>query len=144
MEGPVEVKTIGQQEERNWLQACDRTVSRQSPRRRWQRSFVALSPPCNPKKLSFSGPYAYGTPSGDSDIDLLVILDTPARQSATCVSHGCSDHGHFRWILSSERRLKSLELWKRAMPLSTSSSRRAACYMRDPIRVPMVVSAGYQ
>ena len=32
-----------------------------------------------PEKIILFGSYAYGTPSGDSDVDLLVILDTKAR-----------------------------------------------------------------
>jgi predicted nucleotidyltransferase len=31
-----------------------------------------------PEKIILFGSYAYGTPSGDSDVDLLVILDTKA------------------------------------------------------------------
>jgi predicted nucleotidyltransferase len=32
-----------------------------------------------PEKIILFGSYAYGTPSRDSDVDLLVVLDTPAR-----------------------------------------------------------------
>jgi predicted nucleotidyltransferase len=32
-----------------------------------------------PEKILLFGSYVYGTPSGDSDVDLLVILDTPSR-----------------------------------------------------------------
>jgi predicted nucleotidyltransferase len=41
-----------------------------------------------PEKIILFGSYAYGTPSGDSDIDLLVVLDTPARPAERylCVS----------------------------------------------------------
>jgi uncharacterized protein len=40
-----------------------------------QRIVAALKP----SKILLFGSYAYGTPSGDSDIDLLVIVDTTAR-----------------------------------------------------------------
>jgi predicted nucleotidyltransferase len=41
-----------------------------------------------PEKIILFGSYAYGTPSGDSDVDLLVVLDTPARPAERylCVS----------------------------------------------------------
>jgi predicted nucleotidyltransferase len=41
-----------------------------------------------PEKIILFGSYAYGTPSGDSDVDLLVILDTPTRPAERylCVS----------------------------------------------------------
>jgi predicted nucleotidyltransferase len=32
-----------------------------------------------PQKIILFGSYVYGTPSADSDVDLLVILDTQAR-----------------------------------------------------------------
>ena len=33
----------------------------------------------HPEKVILFGSYVYGTPSGDSDVDLLVILETKAR-----------------------------------------------------------------
>ena len=33
----------------------------------------------HPQKIILFGSYVYGTPSGDSDVDLLIILDTHAR-----------------------------------------------------------------
>jgi uncharacterized protein len=33
----------------------------------------------HPERVILFGSYAYGTPSGDSDVDLLVILETDAR-----------------------------------------------------------------
>jgi predicted nucleotidyltransferase len=33
----------------------------------------------HPRKIILFGSYVYGTPTADSDVDLLVILDTPAR-----------------------------------------------------------------
>jgi predicted nucleotidyltransferase len=33
----------------------------------------------DPCKIILFGSYGYGTPTGDSDVDLLVIVDTPTR-----------------------------------------------------------------
>lgn len=35
----------------------------------------------HPEKIILFGSYAYGTPSNDSDVDLLVIMETEARPS---------------------------------------------------------------
>ncbi len=35
---------------------------------------------CHPQKVILFGSYAYGTPTADSDVDLLVVLDTDEPQ----------------------------------------------------------------
>ena len=36
----------------------------------------------DPKQIILFGSYAYGTPRPESDVDLLVVMDTPLRQAA--------------------------------------------------------------
>ena len=44
----------------------------------------------HPRKIILFGPYVYGTPTADSDVDLLVILDTPARPVGRYLRVSCS------------------------------------------------------
>ena len=48
---------------------------------------------CNPEKIILFGSHAYGTPDGDSDIDLLIVKDTRDRpiDRSVCVRRIVSD-----------------------------------------------------
>ncbi|MGI8589072.1 MAG: nucleotidyltransferase domain-containing protein, partial [Chloroflexia bacterium] len=48
----------------------------------------------NPQKIILFGSYAYGTPGPDSDVDLLVVMETPLReaQQAICILQAVEYH----------------------------------------------------
>jgi uncharacterized protein len=48
-----------------------------------------------PQKIVLLGSYAYGTPSADSDVDLLVLMDTPLRNRQQAAQIACAIDYHF-------------------------------------------------
>ena len=54
-----------------------------------------------PEKIILFGSYAYGNPTPDSDVDLLVIMKTRAKEiDGTLRSRICSIRASFLWIFS--------------------------------------------
>jgi predicted nucleotidyltransferase len=48
-----------------------------------------------PQKIILFGSHAYGTPSTDSDVDLLVLMDTPLRNRQQAVQIALAIDYHF-------------------------------------------------
>jgi predicted nucleotidyltransferase len=49
----------------------------------------------NPEKIILFGSYAYGKPKPESDVDLLVVMDTPLRNSAQAAQIARATDYHF-------------------------------------------------
>jgi uncharacterized protein len=87
----------------------------------------------HPEMVILFGSYAYGTPSGDSDVDLLVILETDARPADRylAVSRLIRPRPFPLDIL-----VKTPDEITQALAKGTTSSVRSsprdACCMRDP------------
>ena len=59
---------------------CDDTVSDRVPRETIQAVSGQIATEFQPERIVLFGSYAYGEPDADSDVDLLVVMDTPLRE----------------------------------------------------------------